>query len=55
MYRLLEEIQKFSAIGRDTKFDLHRSKVNVSGAVHYFLKVQSYHKNSAIEKFHFFS
>ena len=27
------------------KFDLHRSKVKVTGTVHCFLKVQSYHKN----------
>ena len=26
-------------------FYLHRSKVKVTGTVHYFLKVQSYHKN----------
>ena len=25
--------------------DLHRSKVKVTGTVHWFLKVQSYHKN----------
>ena len=25
--------------------DLHRSKVKVTGTVHCFLKVQSYHKN----------
>ena len=31
-----------------------RSKVKVTGTVHYFLKVQSYHKNWAIEKFPFF-
>ena len=29
--------------------DLHRSKVKVTGTVHCFLKVQSYHKNWAIE------
>ena len=34
--------------------DLHMSKVKVTGTVHCFLKVQSYHKNWAIEKFHFF-
>ena len=34
--------------------DLHRSKVKVTGTVHCFLKVQPYHKNWAIEKFHFF-
>ena len=28
-----------------TKIDLHRSKVKVTGTVHCFLKVQSYHKN----------
>ena len=28
-----------------TKIDLHRSKVKVTETVHYFLKVQSYHKN----------
>ena len=27
------------------KIDLHRAKVNVTGTVHCFLKVQSYHKN----------
>ena len=32
--------------------DLHMSKVKVTGTVHCFLKVQSYHKNWAIEKFH---
>ena len=37
-----------------TKIDLHRSKVKVTRTVHYFLKVQSYHKNWAIEKFQFF-
>ena len=31
------------------KNDLHRSKVNVTGTVHCFLKVQWYHKNWAIE------
>ena len=25
--------------------DLHRSKVKVTGTIHYSLKVQSYHKN----------
>ena len=34
--------------------DLHRLKVKVTGTVHCFLKVQSYHKNWAIEKFLFF-
>ena len=34
--------------------DLHMSKVKVTGTVHCFLKVQSYHKNWAIEKFQFF-
>ena len=34
--------------------DLHMSKVKVTGTVHCFLKVQSYHKNWAIEKFLFF-
>ena len=33
----------------------YRSKVKVTGTVHCFLKVQSYHKNWAIEKFQFFS
>ena len=28
------------------KIDLHMSKVKVTGTVHSFLKVQSYHKNS---------
>ena len=36
------------------KIDLHRSKVKVTGTVHCFLKVQSYHKNCALEKFQFF-
>ena len=27
------------------EIDLHRSKVKVTGTVHCFLKVQSYHKN----------
>ena len=27
------------------KIDLHKSKVKVTGTVHCFLKVQSYHKN----------
>ena len=35
--------------------DLHMSKVKVTGTVHCFLKVQSYHKNWAIENFNFFS
>ena len=35
------------------KIDLHRSKIKVKGTVHCFLKVQSYHKNWAIEKFQF--
>ena len=34
--------------------DLHRSKVKVTGTVHCFLKVQSYHKNWAIENFQYF-
>ena len=33
--------------------DLHRSKVKVTGTVHCFLKVQSYHKNRTIEQFQF--
>ena len=36
------------------KIDVDRSKVKVTGTVHCFLKVQSYHKNWAIEKFQFF-
>ena len=32
-------------INSPTKCDLHMSKVKVIGAVHCFLKVQSYHKN----------
>ena len=35
------------------KNDLHRSKVKVTGTVHCFLNVQSYHKNWAIEFFFF--
>ena len=34
--------------------DLHMSKVKVTGTVHCFLKVQSYHKNWDIETFFFF-
>ena len=34
--------------------DLHRSKVKVTGTVHFSLKVQWYHKNWAIEQFQFF-
>ena len=30
--------------------DLHRSKAKVTGMVHCFLKVQSYHKNWVVEK-----
>ena len=33
---------------------IHRSKVKVTGTVHCFLKVQSYHKNWAIENFQYF-
>ena len=36
-----------------TKIDLHMSMVKVTGTVHCFLKVQSYHKNWAIEIFQF--
>ena len=36
-YRLIINSQKI--------IDLHRSKVKVTGTVHRFLKVQSYHKN----------
>ena len=32
----------------------HRSKVKVTGTVHCFLKVQSYHKNWAIDNFQYF-
>ena len=35
------------------KVDLHRSMVKVTGMVHCFLKVQSYHKNWAIENFQY--
>ena len=35
------------------RIDLHRSKVKVTGRVHCFLKVQSYHKNWAIENFQY--
>ena len=34
--------------------DLHRVKVNVTGTVHCFLKVQAYHTNWNIEKFQYF-
>ena len=33
------------------KIDLHRSKVKVTGTVHWFLKVQSYHKNFFVRHF----
>ena len=46
-YRVVLNTQK--------NIDLHRSKVKVTGTVHCFLKVQSYHKNWAIEFFFFFS
>ena len=36
-YRVVLNTQK--------NIDLHRSKVKVTGTVHCFLKVQSYHKN----------
>ena len=32
-------------LNTQTNIDLHRSKVKVTGTVHCFLKVQSYHKN----------
>ena len=55
----------FSAIRRDIdlKFiqdtymvvlNSHRSKVKVTGTVHCFLKVQSYHKNGGIDNFQYF-
>ena len=50
--RLLEEISEIytgylSGCTQFTKkIDLHRSKVKVTGTVHCFLKVQSYHKLS---------
>ena len=34
--------------------DLHRSKVKVTGTVHRFLKLQSYHKNWDTEYFQYF-
>ena len=37
IYRVVLNTQK--------NIDLHRSKVKVTGTVHCFLKVQSYHKN----------
>ena len=33
---------------------LHRATVKVTGTVHCFLKVQSYHKNIVIEHFQYF-
>ena len=36
------------------KIDLHRSMVKVTGTVHCFLKVQSYHKNGSIENVQYF-
>ena len=56
--RLLEEISIWNVyrilIGL---YSIHwkGSMFKVTGTVHYFLKVQSYHKNWAIEKFKFFS
>ena len=32
-------------LNTQTNIDIHRSKVKVTGTVHCFLKVQSYHKN----------
>ena len=46
IYRVVLNTQK--------NIDLHRSKVKVTGTVHCFLKVQSYHKNWALEFFFFF-
>ena len=37
------------------QIDIHGSKVKVTGTVHCFLNVQLYHKNWAIDKFHFCS
>ena len=47
MYIDLKSIQDTNrvVINSTTKIDLHRSKVKVTGTVHCFLKVQSYHKN----------
>ena len=41
-------------INSPNKNDLHRSKVKITGTVHCFLKVQSYHKNGAITNFQYF-
>ena len=62
IYRLLEEISIWNLcrifIGWHSihwkNIDLHRSMVKVTETVHCFLKVQSYHKNWALEKFQFF-
>ena len=49
----LKLIQYTNRIDLDSlkKIDIHMSKVKVTGTVHCFLKVQSYHKNWAIEFF----
>ena len=36
-----------------TNIDLHMSKVKVTGTIHCFLKVQSYHQNWGLEQFNF--
>ena len=41
------------AINSLKKIVFHRSNVNVTGTVHCFLKVQSYHKNWAIDNFQY--
>ena len=48
LYRILTGLNSINYI------DLHRSKIKVTGTVHYFLKVQSYHKNWATEHFPYF-
>ena len=51
--KLLQNI--YSLIINSQKIiDLHRSKVKVTGTVHRFLKVQSYHKNWDTENFQYF-
>ena len=56
--RLLEEISIWNLYRIPMGlYSIHwkkRSKVKVTGTVHCFLKVQSYHKNWAIEKFQCF-
>ena len=42
--KLIEDTYRV-VLNSQKNIDLHRSKVKVTGTVHCFLKVQSYHKN----------